>query len=74
MTKGEFLRSVPYIITHNTRSYGELEIIVDTKNSKGVCYRHLDNTASCGSYASTWAVLYKNFSEYLIQEGYMFKI
>jgi hypothetical protein len=42
MTKRDFLSKIPDIINHKTRGYGELEIIVDSKEQKGVCYRHKD--------------------------------
>jgi len=71
MTKRDFLTSVPGIINHKDRGHGELEVVADTNEKKGVCYRHRDNTASCGSYAPTWSELYTKFSDYLISEGYM---
>jgi hypothetical protein len=71
MTKSEFLQSVPDIITHKTWGYGELEIVSDSKDSKGVCYRHENKLASCGNYAKTWEELYVKFSEHLKKEGYM---
>jgi hypothetical protein len=71
MDKRDFLMNVPGIITHKTGGYGELEIVVDIVGRKGVCYRHKDNTASCGAYASTWSELFDKFADYLIAEGYM---
>lgn len=71
MTKNEFLQNVPDIITHKTWGYCELEIVADSKDNKGVCYRHKNNLASCGNYAPTWAELYEKFSMHLIKEGYM---
>lgn len=40
MTKRDFLSKIPDIINHKSWGYGELEIIVDTKEQKGVCYRY----------------------------------
>ena len=71
MTKREFLISVPGLITHTTSGEGEIEIVADTNDKKGVCYRHRDNTASCGTYASTWPELYDKFTDRLIKQGYM---
>ena len=71
MTKRDFLSKVPDIINHKNREYGELEIIVDSKEQKGVCYRHKDNTASCGTYGATWDEVFDNLNKYLFDEGYM---
>jgi hypothetical protein len=71
MTKREFLISVPGLITHKSSGEGEIEIVMDTNEKKGVCYRHRDNTASCGTYASSWSELYNKFSSNLITQGYM---
>ncbi|MEO6686874.1 MAG: hypothetical protein ABIN24_12960 [Dyadobacter sp.] len=73
MTKVEFLFSVPKIINHKTWGYAELEVVAGTKDIKGVCYRHKDNTASYGYYALNWDELYFRFSKYLKEEGHMVK-
>lgn len=71
MTKSEFLRSVPDIIDHKTWGYAELEIVADSKENKGVCYRHRDNTASGGTYGANWFEVYQKLTDYLKKEGYM---
>lgn len=71
MTKSEFIRSVPDIIDHKTWGYAELEIVADTKDNKGVCYRHKDKTASGGTYGTTWLEVYKKLTSYLEKEGYI---
>lgn len=71
MTKKEFLSKVPDIIDHKVWGYAELEIVVDSKEQKGVCYRLKDKTASCGTYGSTWNDVFESLNEHLIQEGYV---
>ncbi len=71
MTKSEFLRSVPDIIEHKTGGYSELEVVADWKDSKGVCYRHKDNTASGGTYGASWFEVYHKLTNYLKKEGYI---
>jgi hypothetical protein len=71
MTKLEFLTKVPGIINHEAHGHGELEIVVDSLQKKGVCYRHKDNTASCGTYAASFAELFDKFSGRLKTQGYM---
>ena len=71
MTKTEFLNSIPASINHKDWGYAELEIVVDNKTDKGVCYRHPDRTASCGKYAATWEELYMKLRKHLVKEGYM---
>lgn len=71
MKRIDFLSKIPGIINHKTWGYGELEIIVDKKDKKGVCYRHPDNTASFGTYGSLWVNVYEKLSKHLISEGYM---
>jgi len=70
MTKRDFLSKIPDIINHKTWGYGELEIIVDNKEQKGICYRHKDKTASCGTYGATWNEVFDSLSKYLSEEGY----
>ena len=70
MTKSDFLSKIPDIINHKTWGYGELEIIVDNKEQKGVCYRHRDKTASCGTYGASWNEVFESLSKYLSEEGY----
>lgn len=70
MTKGDFLSKIPDIINHKAWGYGELEIIVDNKEQKGICYRHKDKTASCGTYGATWNEVFDSLSKYLSEEGY----
>lgn len=71
MTKSEFIRSVPDIIDHKTWGYAELEIVSDSKDNKGVCYRHKDNTVSGGTYGTTWLEVYQKLTSYLEDEGYI---
>jgi hypothetical protein len=71
MTRLEFLTKVPGIIDHNAHGYGELEIVVDKPQKKGVCYRHKDNTASCGTYAPSFEELFDKFSDRLKNQGYL---
>lgn len=71
MTKTEFIYKIPDIINHKTWGYGEFEIIVDSKDKKGVCYRHPDKIASFGTYGSTWLEIYEKLSKSLISEGYI---
>ncbi len=71
MTKKDFLYKIPDIIDHKTCGYGELEIVVDSKEQKGVCYRHRDKTASCGTYGTTWLEVYEKLDKHLISEGYI---
>lgn len=71
MTKREFLIAVPGMITHKTWGEGEIEIVADTNDKKGVCYRHHNNTASFGTYGSNWFELYGKFVDRLIDQGYM---
>lgn len=52
MNKQDFLRQIPDIIEHPTWGYGELEIVVDNAEQKGVCYRHRDKKASYGTYGN----------------------
>jgi|GEM_PF-1599276 len=70
MTKSDFLKLIPSVITHEAWGYGKLEIIVDSKKQKGVCYRHLDNGASYGTYAESWKELYDDLSAYLKEQGH----
>ena len=71
MTKSEFLRNVPDIIEHKTWGYAELEIVADTEQSKGVCYRHKDNISSGGTWGSNWLEVYRKLTNYLKSEGYI---
>ena len=57
MSKNEFLDKLRSIIVHNSWGYGELEIIIDEDNRKGIYYRHKDKTSSFGTYASSWEEL-----------------
>jgi hypothetical protein len=71
MTKSEFLSSIPSIIEHNTWGFAELEIIVDKKDIKGVCYRHKDKTASGGTYDTTRLKVHDKLKNYLEEGGYL---
>ncbi len=71
MTKSDFFQSVPPSIEHKEWGYAKLEIVSNNKDSKGVCYRHGDKTASCGTYGPTWFDVYIKLSEHLRKEGYM---
>jgi hypothetical protein len=71
MTKSEFLNKIPDFIDHQKYGYSELEILIDNKDKKRVCYRSKDRIASCGTYATTWKELYEDLSNYLILKGYM---
>ena len=71
MTKSEFLRSVPDIIDHKTWGYAELEVVADSRDTKGVCYRHKDNTASFVTYGATWIEVYQSLTDFLKKEGYI---
>lgn len=71
MTKLEFRTKVPGIINHEVHGYGELEIVADLPQKKGVCYRHKGNIASCGTYAPSFAELFGKFSSRLKSLGYI---
>lgn len=71
MTKSEFLNSVPDIIDHTTWGYGQLEVVADTKQKKGVCYRHKNNTASRGTYGADWLEVHTKLIDYLEKGGYI---
>jgi len=71
MTKKEFLSKMPDIIVHSTWGYGELEIVVDNDEQKGVCYRHLKGTSSCGTYGATWLEVYDDLYNYLVSERFI---
>lgn len=70
MNKDEFLRSVPSYINHKS-GYAVLEIAQNSRGRKGVCYRHLDHTASGGTYGANWFEVYEKLIKYLKEEGYM---
>jgi hypothetical protein len=73
MTKSEFINQVPAIIQHHWYGPGELEIIIDSDDQKGVCYRHKEKVSSFASFAKNWDALYLKFAEILFQNGYMDK-
>lgn len=64
MTKAEFFRCTPADIQHKEYGYGKLEIVANSKLSKGACYRHLDKTASGGSYGASWEEVDQKLREY----------
>ncbi len=71
MNREDFLSKVPNGIQHPSWGYGELEVLVDRKDLKGVCYRHHDNTASYGTYKTTWKELYDDLGPFLVEQGHM---
>lgn len=71
MTLDEFKSSIPYLIIHPSHGEGEREILINTKDKKGVCYRHRDKTASFGTYGETWEDVCNSLKPYLIKEGYI---
>ncbi len=71
MTKEEFMVSVPANIEHKVWGKGELQIVADTKDTKGVCYSHKDRTTSLCTYAPSWKELYQKLRQHLQLEGYL---
>ena len=71
MTKEEFLLSVPVNLEHKIWGKGKLQIVADTKGTKGACYSHKDRTTSFGSYAPTWKELYQKLRQNLHLQGYL---
>lgn len=71
MTKVEFLELIPYSIDHATWGYGKLEVIVQQRDHKGVCYRHPNKLASCGTYGRTWQKVYGKLMPYLLEKGHV---
>lgn len=69
MTKQEFLQSVPKAIKRGSSGYADLAIIVDKPGEKGICYKHGDNTTSCGTYASSWEGLHEKLVDCLDKTG-----
>ncbi len=65
MTKEEFFKSAPGLIEHTSWGFGNLEITAESKNNKGVCYRHNDNTASGGTYGTSWDEVYSKLLNYI---------
>lgn len=61
----DFLSQVPDIINHETAGYGELEIVANSKNKKGVCYRHKNNSSSYGTYGKSWEEIYNDLMPFL---------
>ena len=53
MTTIDFICNLPGIIIQNDKE-AFLEIVYDTKNQKGICYRYADNTTSYGTYGKNW--------------------
>lgn len=72
MTKTEFLLQIPGVIEHQAWGYGELEIVSDNEQDKGVCYRHPhSNSASYGTYGRTWKEVYDSLHKHLIEMGHI---
>lgn len=71
MTKREFLDRIPDIIEHEVRGYGELEVVVDKPNHKGVCYRHRNKLASYGTYGHNWKEICDDLEPFLVNKGIM---
>jgi len=69
MTKSDFLHRVPGIIEHHSQGFAKIEITANSKENKGVCYRHQDNTSSGGTYGRNWLEVYEKLTKYLIKEG-----
>jgi hypothetical protein len=70
MTKAEFLDRVPHSIEHDTWGHGKLEIVVQKRNHKGVCYRHQSKLASYGTYGMSWKEVYDSLMPYLVEMGH----
>ncbi|MEZ4935619.1 MAG: hypothetical protein R2788_26230 [Saprospiraceae bacterium] len=62
---------MPGVIEHKTWGYGELEIIVDDNEQKGVCYRHKNKSASFGTYGLTWSEVYEKLRKTLIENDHL---
>lgn len=71
MTKAEFFELMPYSIEHDTWGYGKLEVVVQRRNLKGVCYRHPSMLASYGTYGASWEEVYDKLMPYLIERGHV---
>lgn len=71
MTKADFFSKIPSWINHPSWGYGDIEIVVDNKETKGVCYRHESKQASYGTYGITWLEVFEKLSKRLIDEGQM---
>ena len=71
MTKSEFIRSVPDIIEHKTWGYAELEFLIDTKNNKGICYRHKNNISSGATYGISWLEVYQKLKTFLDDKDFI---
>lgn len=61
----------PHSIEHPTWGYGKLEVIVQRRDLKGVCYRHPSKLASYGTYGPTWQEVYDRLMPYLREQGQM---
>ncbi len=71
MTKLEFRSSVPDVIEHRSSGYGVLEIIADTEEKKGICYRHRDRTSSFGTWGKNWFEVHEKLMKSLAFHGYI---
>jgi hypothetical protein len=65
MTKAEFISKIPLSINHPSWGYGDLEIIVDNKETKGACYRHESKLSSYGTYGESWVEVFEKLSKIL---------
>lgn len=65
MTKAEFFSKIPSSINHPSWGYGNLEIVVDNKETKGVCYRHDNKLSSYGTYGKSWLEVFEKLSKIL---------
>jgi hypothetical protein len=73
MTKAEFLRRVPYKITHRTWGYAYLEFIPISpdENRVGIRYRHSGKACCYATIKYSWQELYDDLIPYLEKEGHM---
>ena len=71
MNKKEFINLIPSAIDHKSWGFSDLEIIYDTKDNKGACYRNNENLASYGSYGKSWEEVYLKMRKLLIDNGHV---
>jgi len=70
MNRKEIWSRLPDIIDHPSHGYGELEIVVDNENDKGLCYRHENGTASFGTYKTSWQKIFDDLGPWMQEKGY----
>lgn len=72
MGKSEFLKSVPNMLKpYSRQEEAYLEIVVDTDEQKGICYRSDNKAASYGTYGKTWAEVYQKLQKVLIENNHI---